>query len=285
MKTVAYASYEDKTCKGINMCSRHSEALPLVLNCAGVMALPFSFDTDNRIGRLDYYLLFVTEGEITVWLPEGKTVLRAGSAVFFPPHYRYRYGKASDEYSEYLWVHFTGSCAGELLDSLGFGTLPAVCETGHVSRMKVLFGKLFDAYIEGGRLMQHQLAAVLYDILLHLGKAADFANQSAGNRLTKSLRYIYSSFDGDIRVPALAAMENLSVSRYNTLFREVTGTSPVKYLLGLRMNAACNLLLSTDLPARQVGEMVGYGDSRFFGKVFKSYVGVTPTEYRKNPQK
>lgn len=283
MKNVAYASFEDT--KGINMCSRQSDELPLVVNCAGTISAHYGFETDNRIGRRDYYLMFITAGEVLLDMPEEPVALRAGTAAIIPPDCRYRYRKSSGETVEYLWVHFTGSFAGELLRLLGFGALPTVCETGHVSRMKVLFGKLFDAYIEGGALMQHQHAAVLYDILIHLGRAADFAKKTAGNRLTRSLEYVYNNFDGEIRVPELAAMENLSVSRYNALFREVTGTSPVKYLLNLRMTTACNLLLSTDMPSKQIGEMVGYSDARFFGKAFKSFVGVTPTEYRKNPQK
>jgi transcriptional regulator GlxA family with amidase domain len=98
--------------------------------------------------------------------------------------------------------------------------------------------------------------------------------------LHKSLSYINSLYTDRISVPELAEMENLSVSRYNAVFRSVTGMSPTKYIMGLRINHASTLLSSTDMDIGQIGEMVGYADKHFFSRVFKSYTGLSPREYR-----
>jgi transcriptional regulator GlxA family with amidase domain len=100
--------------------------------------------------------------------------------------------------------------------------------------------------------------------------------------LIKSLNYINSNYNTDIYIPALAKLENLSLSRYNTVFREVTGTSPSNYIKQLRLNAACEFLLSTDMPINLIGESVGYPNPYFFSKIFKRNIGMSPTEYRRN---
>jgi transcriptional regulator GlxA family with amidase domain len=100
-------------------------------------------------------------------------------------------------------------------------------------------------------------------------------------KLTNALRYIGANYSADIRISDLAATEHLSVSRFNYLFKEQMGMPPTKFILRLRMSCAKELLISTDLPVKQIGIMCGYTDPHFFSKVFKDFCGTSPAEYRK----
>ena len=100
--------------------------------------------------------------------------------------------------------------------------------------------------------------------------------------MNKSISYINGNYVQDLRIPELAKMENLSVSRYNSLFKQVTGISPVEYIKKMRLASACELLSATDLPIKTVSAMVGYPDSHFFSRIFKKSLGVSPAFYRKN---
>ena len=64
------------------------------------------------------------------------------------------------------------------------------------------------------------------------------------------------------------------------MFKFETGVPLGKYIRGVRMNAAKELLADTNLNTREIGEMVGYGDAASFTKAFKRCVGVTPGRYR-----
>jgi AraC-like DNA-binding protein len=47
------------------------------------------------------------------------------------------------------------------------------------------------------------------------------------------------------------------------------------------MNEAKRLLLQNpDMEIQKVGELTGYRDSAYFSRVFKTYVGMQPSEYR-----
>ena len=49
----------------------------------------------------------------------------------------------------------------------------------------------------------------------------------------------------------------------------------------IRMEKAKKLLSDTDMLVKDIASAVGYDDSRVFVKRFKSNVGMTPVEYRK----
>ncbi len=83
-----------------------------------------------------------------------------------------------------------------------------------------------------------------------------------------------------ISMEMLAESFHLNPRYFSTLFKKKEGVSPLDYLTGIRMDAARNLLLNTDIPASEVSSLVGYEDPRYFYKVFKKYTGQTPTDFR-----
>ncbi len=280
MKLISYYSYADPFRPESHACSRESSHTPLLVNCAGSFVSSFPFTTDNPAGRLDYYLLYVASGTLTVGIHNRLQILHPGDAVIFPPHYHYYYtfdGKG--EALNYLWVHFTGSHAGSYLNELGLGELPRVSHASADAHIPSAFRSLFDIFSRESAHRELSLAAALLQLITTLSEAVSSTEPS--NPIARSLQYINASYTDDIQIPTLAAMENLSNSRYHVVFKETVGLSPRAYITMLRMRHACELLSNTDLTVRQIGALVGYDDSHFFCKVFKSKMGLSPSLYRK----
>ena len=268
MNTCSFYSYKD-TFGDLNSCNRDDSSRPLILNCAGCVSTDFALTSDNPSGRDDYYLLVMTEGELI--LPD--RTIRAQDVVIFPPRYHYTYTNTGDAHLCYLWAHFTGSYARELIEQIGLFPMPSV---KHVSTSVYSdFCKIFDIYIENGILRDHLLSSALEHILLKLA-----ADQSTAQSTLRSVSYIHSHYMEKISISELARMDSLSVSRYNTVFKDATGTAPIAYLIDTRMNVACELLRDTDMSVKNVGASVGYSDPQFFSKLFKRHVGMSPIEYR-----
>jgi YesN/AraC family two-component response regulator len=142
---------------------------------------------------------------------------------------------------------------------------------------------LFDVFSKESPHKETALASSLLQILLSLSDAVTAGPKNV-NPLSRSLQHIHASYTDDIQIPALATMENLSNSRYHVLFKETVGMSPRSYITMLRMRHACDLLNTTNLTVKQIGALVGYEDSHFFCKIFKSKIGVSPSLYRKSDQ-
>lgn len=67
-------------------------------------------------------------------------------------------------------------------------------------------------------------------------------------------------------------------------FRQFTGKTPIELLHQLRINYAKNILdiYGKDLTIGQVSAQCGFSDPVYFSKKFKSLVGVSPADYKRN---
>jgi AraC family transcriptional regulator of arabinose operon len=80
---------------------------------------------------------------------------------------------------------------------------------------------------------------------------------------------------------ALAALVNLSPSRFRHLFKQETGKGPAQYLKEFRLRKAEKMLRTTFLTVKQVAKQVGIASNAHFVHDFRKLFGMTPTAYRR----
>lgn len=78
----------------------------------------------------------------------------------------------------------------------------------------------------------------------------------------------------------LAEAYGVGERQFQRLFRKHTGMTLTQYIQGLRVRAACELLLTTTHKTAYTSEAVGYSHTPFFYEVFKKHIGISPREYR-----
>ena len=79
----------------------------------------------------------------------------------------------------------------------------------------------------------------------------------------------------------MAAAVGISPTYLSALFKQNANQSFVGYLTETRLTHAQRLLRSGDYRSYEVAYMCGYDNSTYFSTIFKRYVGVSPSEYRK----
>lgn len=89
------------------------------------------------------------------------------------------------------------------------------------------------------------------------------------------------AFKKPVTLETLAADIAMSPRNLHRRFKEATGDAPRTYLQRVRIEAAKRLLETTRHGVEQVGYEVGYGDSRFFRRLFRKQVGTGPASYRR----
>lgn len=94
-----------------------------------------------------------------------------------------------------------------------------------------------------------------------------------------TIQYIKSRYKEDISLESCADLAGMSTYALSRLFKSVTGINFIDYLTGLRIAKAKELLRGTDMKINDVAEAVGY-QQRYFNRIFKKLVGITPSEYR-----
>ncbi len=94
-------------------------------------------------------------------------------------------------------------------------------------------------------------------------------------------RYIEKNYcSNSICLESVAELFKKSPPYLSKLFKEETGENFSDYITRLRMEKAKELLKDLRVKAYEVGEKVGYADISHFSRKFKSYTGVSPSQFR-----
>ena len=115
------------------------------------------------------------------------------------------------------------------------------------------------------------------------GKAAeDFSDYENKQKIRQGVQYIQQHFREPLNMAVVSNHVSMNYSLFSLLFKQYTGGNFVAYLQKLRLDEAKRLLETTDWRVNEIGRNVGFSDEKHFLKVFKSAVGMSPTEYRKS---
>lgn len=95
----------------------------------------------------------------------------------------------------------------------------------------------------------------------------------------KILNYIYDHYSEKITVTELEKLVSYSERMINIKFREEIGTTVIDFLNRYRIKKAMHLL--NDNSVNNVAIECGFGDYKYFGVVFKKYIGMSPKEWVK----
>jgi transcriptional regulator GlxA family with amidase domain len=99
--------------------------------------------------------------------------------------------------------------------------------------------------------------------------------------LTETLEWACANLDEPLTVECMAAHARMSTRTFARRFREVTGTTPLKWLLNQRILAAQHQLETSDASVEWIAQNCGFGTSATLRLHFKRMVGVSPTDYRR----
>lgn len=96
------------------------------------------------------------------------------------------------------------------------------------------------------------------------------------------LEYINNRYGDNITVASLAKRCSMSEPYFRKMFKSVVGKTPLEHINMVRIQKACNLLLSDEETIINVALRCGYSSVSTFNRNFIRYVGCTPSEYRQN---
>ena len=114
--------------------------------------------------------------------------------------------------------------------------------------------------------------------ILRIAEGAYLGEQSEkGNEI---LRYIRDNIGKDITLPALCKQFNTNRTTLTELVKELTGLSPMQYVLDERLSQSRPDLLFTSVPISEIAEKYGFDDPNYYIRAFKKRFGITPLKYR-----
>lgn len=228
--------------------------------------------TYRRKGRVDYHILYITDGQCEVEYNDKVYLLRHGF-VLYPPHVPQKYIDYNN--TTKMWIHFNGNSVEEILKD-------ARLENGvHSLSPSPILEKMFTQLIaeHNQKLFVSNENGLLLSLLYTLGKLVNNTD-STNNKISQAVTFITTHYNTEISIRELAASANLSPSRFMSLFKAQTGMAPHSYQQMLRLKNCMALLTSTQLSISDICSLSGYQDPLYFSRTFRKHVGMSPRQYR-----
>ena len=106
------------------------------------------------------------------------------------------------------------------------------------------------------------------------------ATSFSSTRINHVLSYIGKHLATDLREAQLAKLAGQSPSAFSRYFRRHTGLPFVQYVNRMRINLACQLLMSADLSVTEICFQSGFNNLSNFNRQFLAIRGMTPSQFR-----
>ena len=239
--------------------------------------------------RSHYLFHFILEGKGSLTATDemgSATVheLHAGEGFLIFPGQITTYVADLDDPWEYIWIEFDGAHVKSNLDRLGFSPASPVYQAQDEERCEQMVDAM-RSLLEHRSASQFYLAACAYLFFdAFLGSARPHRS-GASSRLhsfyvDNALAYIEQNYQGDITVEDIARNAGLNRSYFGKVFRDAMGVSPQQFLIGFRIEKACELLRLSNLSVGEVVRAVGYPNQLHFSRAFKNARGLSPRAWR-----
>ncbi len=230
-----------------------------------------------------YVLHYVESGDIVF----NGTLVHAGQGYLMMPNEVniLTSPKAQGE-AEVYWIMFNGTAVSQFLQRCG------ISEKNHIYTLKsnssatrLLKKALVKKYSKVD--LSFSLISLLFEIgAIHKKENYVHSEKDKTNTLVSLAKeFINTNYSSAFTIGDVADFINISQNHLCKLFKKESGCSIQDYLINVRMNMAKSLLRNSDLNISGIADAVGFKSSVYFSQAFKTYVGVSPKDYRQKKRK
>ena len=100
-------------------------------------------------------------------------------------------------------------------------------------------------------------------------------------KLRDAVLYIEGHYSDSITLSDISANAGINHTTLTELMKEELGCTAFEYLMQHRITIAKKQLAFTDVPIKDISNMVGFKTVQHFNRLFKKITGTTPAEFRK----
>lgn len=143
------------------------------------------------------------------------------------------------------------------------------------------------AYLETPVITADRFQAIIQLLNMFAQFLADYANRHAiassdaePKAVASAKQFVQAHVEEPITLEQVVAHVHVSRFYFCKLFKRATGMTLTEYVTRVRIEKAKSLLVDPALRISEVVFAAGFGSIPRFNSVFKSHVGIPPTEYR-----
>lgn len=246
---------------------------------------PKPCNIEHRVGVPDYLILLIKK-ESWIILNEKRIEVSPNSLICFSPNTYIHYGCDVIGYND-DWIHFVP----DEEDQDFFETLQLpLCQLVQPHDFHKLseYVRMLSDIFHGSSIHKKEIMDSFMHIFLYMLQEELDRNLKAApvqkyyQDFSRLRTQIYNNPADAWTVPKLADSLCLSLSYFQHLYKQFFSCSCQQDIINARLKLAKYYLSNSDMSIRGLADFCGYDSDLHFMRQFKKFVGMTPTEYRRN---
>lgn len=262
---------------------------PLIVGSCGIYRLSErpKMPTYRPRGRVDFQIIYIAAGcgHFHFDAVDNETIVPAGNIVIFRPKELQKYEYYGEDKTEVYWIHFTGSDVKNILRKYGFPDNERIFPVGTSMEYERVFKRIIIELQRCQDNYEEMLTLLLRHLLIifqrELTREQVLKNEYLDHEMDTAMTYFNENYNRDINIEEYATSKGMSVSWFIRSFKKFTGSTPMQFIVALRVNNAQVLLETTNYSINEISKIVGYDNQLYFSRLFHKLKGFSPREYRK----
>lgn len=246
-------------------------------------------------------LYYVTEGTAQIEMPSGRYMLKPGYLYFIPAF------TIHSDICDSLFTHYYIHIYEEqkdgmyLLDELDFPVevkaektdlelMKRLCYINPFLKLSESDPQLYDNHqtlLNNFHLNQRrpfsdkvESRGILFILMSRFLKFAKPKVEVKDDRIHQTLTYIRKNINRPLDIDHLADKACMSKDHFIRIFKREIGETPNVFITMRKIERAELLLVTTNMPIKNIADSLGYEDNSYFNRLFKKNAGMTPQQYR-----
>ncbi len=232
-----------------------------------------------------YHFVLIAEGEGVFESQSAAEIpVNAGDGFILFPGEWHRYKPLKKAGWTESWIGFSGHFAESIMQEHFFKKEQPVIRNCATMLIQNLIKSVFQLIREEPLGYQRTASGVCIQLMAeicNIQKAAETPGLSS-SLISKAKYLMNKKINERIDFHLFCKNHGISYSKFRADFKHQTGFPPLQYFLQLKIEKAKDLLLNTDLKAKEIAFQLGFQSENYFGRIFKLKTGCSPHHSRKN---
>ncbi len=166
-----------------------------------------------------------------------------------------------------------------------------IAKSEEQKQIAILIQQIFETMRTQKELYQEEVNALTLVLLIRLAQwnrneknDINLPRMENSTIISPALDYISMVPERQIKIEELAGMCHISEPHFRRIFVNCMKMSPVKYINQVRIRRACDELKRTNESMAAISARAGFSTLSTFNRNFRSIMGISPQQWRKNPE-
>lgn len=227
--------------------------------------------------HLHYEIIYISAGMAKLFSDGYEATMQSGTVCVIPPFapHKIEYVDASVKR-----IIFGISYINKYLLTDAVRNFPSLYKTHVILSQKSRVAEIIESLVEEINLYKGE-SAYIYIYKLISDCVSLPVRQPDPKLIVKIMKYIGDNSKQKIMLDEVA--EACGVSKYHIcrLFKNEFDITPVDYITFARVRRTALKLLNTKYTIKKISDELGFYSPKYFAKLFKSYFGASPSQFRK----